>query len=69
VSRYDYRDPGTDPAYCAGLEPELLDDDPPPCRSCGGALIALGEMATRTAVRCRACGDTYTIKHEEPPHV
>ena len=31
MSKYDYPDPGQDPAYCDGL----ADDDPPPtCETC-----------------------------------
>lgn len=27
MSRYDYRDPGTDPLYCDGLQPDDMPDD------------------------------------------
>ena len=37
MSTYDYRDPGTDPAYCDPLAPEPEETDP--------AMEAVGEIA------------------------
>lgn len=47
MSRYDYLDPGTDPAYCEGLEP-----DEPPCIYCGGPCSTLDDYEPYCSSLC-----------------
>lgn len=60
MSRFDYRDPGTDPAYCDGLseppEPEV------PCLTCGWVLPA---SMLDEEWRCESCVSDDSIQKEE----
>ncbi len=56
MSRYNYPDPGTDPAYCDGLAPdEPLDD--PTCIYCGAVIDYLDNNEPYCSALCACYAD------------
>ena len=57
MSRYDYPDPGTDPAYCDGLSPD--DDAPidPTCIYCGATIDYLDNHEPYCSALCACYAD------------
>lgn len=56
MSRYDYRDPATDPAYCDGLAPDEPVDEPdgPTCTYCSAPIPWLDNNEPYCSALC-AC--------------
>lgn len=61
MSRYDYRDPGTDPAYCDGLAPDLDEPEGPRCIYCGELIPWLDNNEPYCSALC-AC---YAMRDNE----
>lgn len=41
----------------------------PSCPKCGGPPVLLGQLGNVTHVRCRNCGITYAVAHDEDDEV
>ncbi len=64
MSKYDYRDPGTDPAYTdrLGGHPGIERH----CRDCGAVVFVDRDGAYQMHVVCQRCEDASEARASEP---